>query len=96
MRFGAQKKLRFLSERIQNTLEIPETAQSGTAQIELSGNREALIDGCRGILQYEDASIRLRAGQLIVRFTGSGLRICVMQNDQVRITGTIAAVDFTS
>lgn len=84
-----------LSAKLNDSLEIPQTAETNTAQIELSGNREAVVDGCRGILQYEDAVVRVAAGDRIVRFTGSDLCICAMQAGQVRITGTIAAVDFT-
>ena len=84
-----------LSEKLNDTFEIPQTAGARTAQIELAGNREAVVDGCRGILQYEDTLVRLAAGDLIVRFTGSGLCIGTMQSGQVRITGLIAGVDFT-
>ena len=82
------------SEKLNDTLEIPQTAQPGTAQIELAGNREAVVDGCGGILQYEDTLVRVAAGQLIVRFTGRDLCICHMQAGQIRITGLIAGVEF--
>ena len=84
-----------LSEKLNDTFEIPQTAQAKTAQIELAGNREAVVDGCRGILQYEDTTVRIAAGELIVRFTGRDLCICTMQSGQIRITGLIAGVDFT-
>ena len=69
---------------------------SGAAQIELCGNREAVVDGCQGILQYEDTVIRVSTGRLVVRFTGSDLCIRTMQQNQILICGTIASVDFTS
>lgn len=95
MKRNAHSKFQTFSEKLQDTLEIPQTASSGTAQIELSGNREALIDGCRGVLQVEDTVIRLSAGQLVLRFTGQDLRIRVMQTDRMQITGVFAAIDFT-
>lgn len=69
---------------------------SGTAQIELCGNREAVVDGCQGILQYEETVIRVSTGRLIVRFTGSDLCIRTMQRNQILICGTIVSVDFSS
>ena len=96
MRHNAKQKWAKLSEKINDSLEIPNAALPDVAQIELSGNREAMVDGCQGILQYTDSAIRLSTGRLIVRFTGSELRVCAMQSGQIRISGLIAAVDFTS
>lgn len=96
MRQNARQTWAKLSERLNDSLDIPKTALPGVAQIELSGNREALVDGCCGILQYTDTAIRLSTGSLIVRFTGSDLRVCAMQSGQIRITGLFAAIDFTS
>ena len=84
------------SDKINDTLEIPQTAQNGMPQIELLGNREALVDGCRGVLQYEDTVVRISTGRMIVRFTGQDLCICALQAGQIRITGTIAGVDYTA
>ena len=69
---------------------------SGVAEIELCGNREAVVDGCQGILQYEDTVIRVSTGRQIVRFRGADLRIRTMQQNQILICGTIASVDFLS
>ena len=95
MKRNAKRAWSNFSEKLNDSLEIPQTAEAHTAQIELIGNREAVVDGCRGILQYEDAVVRIAAGELVVRFTGSDLCICTMQAGQTRITGVIAGVDFT-
>ena len=95
MKPNARQRWTHLSEKINDTLEIPQIASSGTAQIELVGNREAVVDGCCGVLQYEDTVVRVGTGQMIIRFTGRDLCICNMQAGQLRITGTIAGVDFT-
>ena len=39
-------------------------------RVELLSDREAVVDGCRGILEYSECCIRLCAGALTVRFTG--------------------------
>ena len=96
MKRNARQKWTQLSEKLNDTLEIPQMAQSGAAQIELFGNREALVDGCRGVLQYEDTVVRVGTGQMIVRFTGRDLCICALQSGQLRITGTLAGIDFTA
>lgn len=90
----AKQKLYALTDKLNDTLNIPQSASPGTAQIELSGNREALIDGCQNILQYDDTMIRISTGRLIVCFTGSDLTLGAMQHNQMRITGTILSVEF--
>ena len=92
---NAKRELLRWTEKLSDTLDIPTAAVPGTAQIELAGNREAIVDGCQGILQYEDNVIRLSTGRLIVRFTGSELMIRTMQENQILISGTILSVDFT-
>ena len=42
-------------------------------RVELLSDREAVVDGCRGILEYSECCIRLCTGALTVRFTGEGL-----------------------
>ncbi|MBQ7541263.1 MAG: YabP/YqfC family sporulation protein [Clostridia bacterium] len=94
MRKNIRRDLSRLHEKLDETLDGAEL--SVDAQIELSGNREAVVDGCVGVLQYEDTAIRLSTGRRIVRFTGSDLMIRTMQQNQVLITGTILSVEFVS
>lgn len=92
-RFG--RKLYCLTEKINDTLDIPQCAIPGTAQIEMAGNREVIVDGCRGILQYEDSVIRISTGRLVIRFTGTDLVIRTIEQNQIQICGTILSVDFS-
>lgn len=93
-RRNAKRKLYALTEKLNDTLEIPQSASPGSAQIELSGNREALVDGCQNILQYDDTVIRISTGRLVICFSGSDLSVNAMQQNQIRITGTILCVEF--
>lgn len=90
------EKIRRELSRLHERLTAPARSDAVTteAQIELSGNREALVDGCRGVLQYETGVIRLSTGRRVVRFQGSDLMIRAMQQNQLLITGTIVSVDF--
>ena len=90
-----RRRLDSLQEKINDTLELPRDAMPGAAQIELSDDREALVDGCRGVLQYDSDVIRLSTGRLVLRFTGHDLMIRAMQQEQLLISGTILSVDFS-
>lgn len=81
-------------ESITRSLDLPQDAVSGYAHVEISGNREAIIEGCQGVLEYGDSLIALNTGRLTVRICGCGLTIVSMQNGQAIIKGTITGVDY--
>lgn len=74
----------------------PGVFSNGFAQISLSGNREAVVEGCAGVLEYENALIRLSLGKQLVQFTGRDLQIKCMTGDSVIIEGFILGIEFIS
>lgn len=83
-------------EKIEEELEFPRTAIASAVHIELCGNREAIVDGCKGVLEYDDTVIRLNTGKLVVRFTGSDLCINTYNMDTAIIQGNILSIDYSS
>lgn len=80
--------------KLTGMLDIPPSALSGIPQIELAGNREAIIDGCQGILEYDDNIIKLTTGKMSVKFTGRGLQLKVLTHDSAVIEGFISNIEF--
>ena len=66
------------------------------SHMELSGNREAIVEGCKGVVEYDEGIIRLNLGKNIVRFTGTGLSIRTLTLEQAIITGNILSIDFSN
>ncbi len=81
-------------EAVSRSLDLPQDAVSGYAHIEISGNREVIIEGCQGVLEYSDNLIALNTGKLTVRICGCELTIVSMQNGQAIIKGVITGVDY--
>lgn len=81
-------------ERLTGMLDIPPSALSGVSQIEIAGNREAVIDGCQGILEYDENNIKLTTGKMAVRFSGRALQIKVLTHDSAVIEGFISNIEF--
>jgi sporulation protein YqfC len=81
-------------ESISKNLDLPQDALAGYAHIELCGNREALIEGCKGILEYSDCAVAINTGKLTVKFCGSDLTITALQDGSTEIKGTITCIDF--
>lgn len=81
-------------QKLSGILDIPPSALSGIAQIELAGNREAVIDGCQGVLEYDENTIKLTTGKMSIKFTGRGLQIKVLTHDSAVINGFISNIEF--
>ncbi len=83
-------------ESISRNLDLPQDTVAGYAHVELCGNREVIIEGCRGVLEYSDNVIALNTGRLTVRLCGCELTIVSMQNGQAIIKGIITSLDYSN
>ncbi len=68
---------------------------SGGAVISITGNRCAVVDGCDGVMDYDEERVILRTGRLTVCISGRGLRLASLTENSAVIQGTIAAVEYT-
>lgn len=81
---------------LREKLEIPEMLDSSLPHIEANGNREIIVDGCKGIVEYSQSRIKLNTGVLLVGFTGDDIEIKNYSDFQTVITGNIFSIDFES
>ena len=79
---------------LSHIFDIPQTALAGIPQIEMAGNREAIVEGCQGVLEYDENIIRLSTGKMSIRFMGRGLQIRVLTRDSAVVEGFITHVEF--
>lgn len=63
-------------------------------RIEMSGNREIIIDGCKGVVEYTENNIRISLGKSVLSLSGDNLLIQSFDNDVVIINGQISDIDF--
>ncbi len=62
--------------------------------IELEGNARVLVGDCRGILEYEPETVKLRAGKRLIRVCGRCLDLCNLTDSTVVIRGTVHSLEF--
>ena len=62
--------------------------------MELSDNREVIFEGCKGVVEYTDTSVKLNTGSAIIAFSGRGLYIRKMTDSDVMIGGFILSIEF--
>ena len=63
--------------------------------IELNGNRELLIEGSRGVLEYTPSVIRVNTADMIVTVSGRELDLRCISASALIIDGFITDIDFT-
>lgn len=63
--------------------------------IELYGNSEAVIDGCKGVSDYSESFIKLDLGQKKVKISGDALTVSSYIYESASVKGNIVSVEFT-
>lgn len=79
---------------LSRVLELPESTLAGGLHIEMHANHEAVVENCRGVLEYTPTLIRLIAGGMVVKFSGRGLAIGSLNRNTTVVSGHITAVEF--
>lgn len=90
----SRKKVYKAAEQFSSAFEIMPGTLSSACGIQMSSNREVLIDGCRGLLEYGDEKIRVNVGNGVVHLVGRGLEIKSLSYKAVVISGYILSVEF--
>ncbi len=72
-----------------------ETAELLTPHIDLCSNKEASIDGCMGIIEYNSTLVRINCKKIIVKITGTDLTIKSDTTERINVYGNIISMDFT-
>lgn len=63
---------------------------------EMKSNKEVIIEGCRGILVYDENLIKIKAEKMVVSFYGKNLNVRCMTPDSMIIEGFITSIEFES
>ncbi len=83
-----------MKKKITNTNCIPSCAISGCFHLEMNGNREIIIDGCKGILEYDENVIKINTSDIILSFLGRNLTIKCMTSESLIIKGYVTSIEF--
>lgn len=64
--------------------------------IDISSNKEALICGCHGIIEYDEDLVRLDCDKLIISITGKDLCIRALSIEEISVSGEIIKIEFSN
>ncbi|MCD7827060.1 MAG: YabP/YqfC family sporulation protein [Clostridiales bacterium] len=82
--------------KIADELQMPRSAVSSVYRIEFRGNEDVTVEGCKGIVEYDNSVISLNLGSVVARFRGSDLEISSFFEEQAVIRGVIIQLEFST
>ena len=74
--------------------DLPADVIAGLPHLEMIGGRQLCLEQHKGLLAYSDTAIDINTGTLVVRVRGTGLQLLAMTAEELRVGGTIEAVEF--
>ena len=89
-----QAPRRNIIQRTERMLELPIGTLTSTARIEILDNRQITVEGCHGILEYENDTVRLNTASGILRLCGRNLEVQNLTEDTAVIGGYLLSVEF--
>ena len=81
-----------LLERTAQVFDLPGEVV-GLPRVELVGRGELRMENHRGILAYGEEEIVISGGGLVYRLRGTGLELKAMTAGELRVTGSITALE---
>lgn len=84
-----------IRERIANAVDISKDIILDAAVLHITGTCELIIENYKGILEYSDKCIRVRATPKCVKINGTSLEIRTITDEMLFVAGSITNVAFT-
>ena len=76
------------------SMQLPIGALPNFTHYEMNSNREVIIEGCNGILQYDENIIKVNMDKMITSFYGRNLSIKCLSSDSLIVEGFITSIEF--
>lgn len=83
-----------LKEKIEEISSLGAENELRLPHIELCSNCEAGVEGCAGIIEYDESLVRLNCKSVTVKFSGSRLSIGNLSGGFISVNGKISSVEF--
>lgn len=63
-------------------------------RIEIVGNKRIVVDGCDGIIDYDDEKVSIKLGKMKVDISGKSLKLKVLTVNTAVITGYVRNIEY--
>lgn len=92
--WGEKKKNKKLGKNFLNKINLPIEAMPDFSHFEMNSNKEVIIEGSKGILQYDENVIKINMGKMVTMFCGRNLSLKCLDVDSLVISGFIISIEF--
>lgn len=89
-----KKRKDTIAKKFAEEMQIPESAVRNIFRIEMRSQTDIEIEGCAGIIEYDETFISLNLCNCIMSISGINLEITSFSEMQVLISGTITQLNF--
>ena len=90
-----KRDIKFVSKK-ENKIKLldKEEILEGESRIEMYSNKEIVVDGCMGVLEFSDTyiKIKLKKGNAVIY--GNGLNINGFEEKTITVSGNLQSVEF--
>lgn len=83
-----------LKEKIEELSSLGAENELCLPHIELCSNREATVEGCAGIIEYDENTVKLNCKKVTVKFSGCFLCISNLSAGRICVSGEIVSIEF--
>lgn len=83
-----------LGERLARLFEIPGEICGNRPKVTAIGRGEVLIENFKGIMDFQDGTIRINTNNGIIKVVGESLNIREITNEEIIIGGKISNIDY--
>ena len=91
--WGEKKKNKKMSKKIFEKINLPLEATADFSHFEMNSNKEVIIEGSKGILQYDENVIKINMGKMVTMFCGRNLSLKCLDVDSLIISGFIISIE---
>lgn len=92
---AGQAGLKSKAKKIFGIAKSPLFSMLSPVHFEINGNREAIVEGCRCILQYNENIVKISVKKMSVSFSGRHLVIKCLTHDSLIVQGFITSIEFS-
>lgn len=88
------KQVRKVKKNVVEGLDLPKDIMYGAVIVTAMGPFEAYIENYKGIMEYTEDKIKIQTKNCRLEILGKKLLISYYTNEEMKITGTIQAINY--
>ncbi len=84
-----------MKDALGSIFEVPVSAAGGKSKIEIHSNRQIVLEGCKGVVDYSPDNVILSCAKGTITLLGNDFEIDSYLDDTIVIHGHLLSIEFT-